>query len=62
MKQQAKSPKARASEESKLWDIHALQAILGPNLCKHLPFLHALLGCDITSRMFGVGKAVSLKK
>jgi len=31
-------------------------------LCRHLPFLHALLGCDTTSRLFGIGKAVGLKK
>ena len=25
-------------------------------------FLHALLGCDTTSRLFGIGKAAILKK
>ena len=28
--------------------------------CKHI--LHALLGCDITSRLFGVGKGTVVKK
>ena len=36
--------------------------MLESNLCRHLPFLHALLGCDTTSRLFGIGKAVGLKK
>ena len=62
MKQEAKASTAKVAKEGKFWDIHALQALLGVDLCKHLPFLHALLGCDTTSRLFGVGKVVSLKK
>ena len=30
-------------------------------LCKHLPFLHTLFG-DSTSRLFGIGESVALKK
>ena len=39
--------------QSKTWHIF---------LCKHLPFLHAFLGCDTTSRLFGIGKGFIIKK
>jgi len=48
--------------QGKVWDIQATCSVLGSNLCRHLPFLHALLGCDTTSRLFGIGKTVGLKK
>ena len=35
---------------------------LGPNLCKHILSVHALLGCDTTSRVFGIGKGAALNK
>ena len=52
----------RGSAQGKVWDIQATCSVLGSNLCRHLPFLHVLLGCDTTSRLFGIGKAVGLKK
>jgi len=30
-------------------------------VCKNLLFLHAILGCDTTSRLHGIGKALALK-
>ena len=33
---------------------------LGESVCEHLIFVHAILGCDTTSRQFGIGKAVGL--
>ena len=36
--------------------------ILGKNLCSRLLFVHSLLGCDTTSRVFGIGKPVALKQ
>ena len=35
---------------------------LGLFSCKHILFQHAFLGCDTTSRMFGIGKGTVLKK
>ena len=46
----------------RVWNIKALTDILGPQTSKHLLFLHAVLGCDTTSRLYGVGKSVSLRK
>ena len=35
---------------------------LGPDTCQHILFLYAVLGCDTTSRLHGIGKGASLKK
>ena len=45
-----------------LWDIKATCDQLGNRCCKFLPFLHALCGSDTTSRLYGIGKAVVIKK
>ena len=52
----------RGSIKTRIWDIRATRTALGLILWKHLPFLHALLGCDFTSRLFGIGKIVARKK
>ena len=42
--------------------IKTLQAGLDPRLVASLPFLHALSGCDTTSRPYGIGKGTVLSK
>ena len=39
-----------------------LKEKLGQEVCSKLLFIHAILGCDTTSRLYGIGKGVSLKK
>ena len=48
--------------KSRVWDIHSLQRALGSEVCRLLPFAHAMAGCDTTSRLFGIGKGVDLRK
>ena len=43
------------------WDIGHLIASLGPEICGILPFIHAIGGCDTTSRLYGIGKGQILK-
>ena len=31
-------------------------------VCRLLPFAHALAGCNTTSRLFGIGKGVDLRR
>jgi len=54
------------SEKSKarypVWNILLLREKLGEQVCHLLPFIHALCGCDTTSRLFGIGKGTALKK
>ena len=42
-------------------NIKAVKQRLGPDMCQHILFLHAVLGCDTTSRLHGIGKGASLK-
>ena len=31
-------------------------------ICRNMLFIHAILGCDTTSSVFGIGKGLALKK
>lgn len=44
-----------------VWDITVVKKQLGSEICTHILFLHALLGCDTTSHLHGIGKGKSLK-
>jgi len=44
-----------------LWDIHKTQSLLTTTTCELLPFLHAVTGCDTTSKIYGVSKPAALK-
>ena len=55
-------PKQSTTHQVKIWNIRALTETLGPAVCSHMLFLHALLECDTTSRIYGIGKATALKK
>lgn len=44
------------------WQINALQTSLGEKLCHLLPIIHAIGGCDTTSRLYGIGKGLPLKQ
>ena len=35
---------------------------IGIDICRNILVLHAILGCDTTSRIFGLGKGMVLKK
>ena len=47
---------------TKVHDINRLKAIIGPDICSQLLFIHAFIGCDSTSRIFGIGQKTALKK
>ena len=50
------------TKNPKVWDIKAVKVALGPEICNSVLFLHAILGCDTTSHLYGIGKGASLKK
>ena len=52
----------RHNSKHGVWDIGAVCEALGEELCRTLPFVHATAGCDSTSRLFGIGKGLPLKK
>ncbi|XP_065915240.1 uncharacterized protein [Dysidea avara] len=55
-------PKRTTTKKLRVWNISAAKKKLGPEVCKNLLFLHAILGCDTTSQLYGIGKGASLKK
>ena len=50
------------TKQPRIWNIKAVKQRLGPDVCQHILFLHAVLGCDTTSRLHGIGKGAALKK
>ena len=54
-------PKQR-SKTRKTWNIKRTKTSLGANVCANILFVHAILGCDTTSRIHGIGKGVALTK
>ena len=41
--------------------VNSIRNKLGEHICGNILFVHAFLGCDTTSRLFGIGKAAGLK-
>ena len=54
-------PKAN-KRGARIWHMKKVKEQLGKEVCKNLLFLHAITGCDTTSRLYGVGKAIVQKK
>jgi len=57
-----KSDRTKPDGSFKVYDINCLKDILGHDLCSQLLFIHAMTGCDTTSRIFGVGKKSAFQK
>ena len=55
------APEPKKNSKCRTWDIKKVKAKLGPLICSHILFLHAMLGCDTTSRLYNVGKG-TIKK
>ena len=45
-----------------VWNIRATKEKLGQDICNSIFFIHAILGCDTTSRLYGIGKETYLSK
>ena len=45
----------------KVWDIFQAKQVLGIDVCKNILEIHAIIGCDTTSRFHGIGKGIALK-
>ena len=39
-----------------------MKSELGEEICENIFFIHAFFGCDTTSRIFGIGKGIIVKK
>ena len=52
----------KITKQPRIWNIKVTKQRLGPDICQHILFLHAVLGCDTTPRLHGIGKGASLRK
>ena len=57
-----RSDKSKADGGVKVYNINHLKEVLGLDVCSQLMFIHAMTGCDTTSRIFGVGKKTVFHK
>lgn len=53
-------PRAEISK-NRIWDINATKLKLGSRICSTILYVHAFLGCDSTSRVYGIGKSAGLQ-
>ena len=44
------------SRMARVWNITLVKPLLGDHVCECILFVHALTGCDTTSRLYGQGK------
>ena len=51
-----------SKEGEKCWHINSVAEALSESICRVLPVVHALCGCDTTSRLYGIGKGAALRK
>ena len=54
-------PRQVQKKAPRSWNIAVMQTMLGADICSNIIFIHALLGTDTTSSLYGIGKKVSLK-
>ena len=54
-------PKANSTKR-RSWNIKSAKEKLGQEICRHILFIHAISGCDTTSRLYRIGKGLPLKK
>jgi 5'-3' exonuclease len=54
-------PKKGSLNPRQYLDIGKVREALGDTVCENILFIHAYLGCDTTSRVFGIGKGTGLK-
>lgn len=50
------------AQQTKSWCISQTKESLGPHICDNILFIHAFLGCDVTSRPYGLGKGLAVKE
>ena len=49
------------STKRRSWNIKSVKEKLGQEICRHILFIQAISGCDTTSRLYGIGKGLTLK-
>jgi len=52
----------KTTGNAKVYNLNYQKEMIGNDMCSQLLFIHAMSGCDTTSRMFGVGKKSAFHK
>ena len=50
------------TKKNRIWDIKVTKSELGADICNNILFRQAGFGCDTTSRLYGLGKGLPLKR
>ena len=50
------------TKKVRVWNIKVTKEKLGQDICQSILFMHAFLGCDTTSSLYGIGKGMYLSK
>jgi hypothetical protein len=56
------SPEPKKGGTATAWDICTVKLKIGHEVSRLFPVAHAMLGCDTTSRVYGLGKGLSVSK
>ena len=56
------SERKKSAQQNTIWCIRQSKQLLGPDVCDHILFIHAIVGCAVTSRLFGLGKGLAVKR
>ena len=51
-----------SQKKFRVWNVRATKEKLGQDLCSNILFIHTILGCDTTSRFYGIGKGAAISK
>ena len=54
--------KLRSKGNTKLWDLKYVKSKLGNKMCEAILLIHALRGCDTTSRLYSIDKGVTIQR
>ena len=52
----------KTNSKHPILDIKSIRDKLGNDCAKCLPVIHAISGCDTTSKLFGIGKSTVMRK
>ena len=55
-------PEPKMNSKCGIWNVKQVKTELGSFVFQHILFLHAMLGCDTTFCLFGIGKGTIVKK
>ena len=53
---------AKRNQQQRIWNMKVVKAQPGEEMCSNIFFIHAILGCDTGSQLYGIGKKKAFQK